>query len=79
MKQFAEAGANVFAMDREEALLSELKAKYPSVTVIVQDLVDWEETKKAVDAIAPIHHLVNNAGISVPHFLPSVDEKLIDR
>ena len=79
VRQFAEAGATVFAMDREEGLLAELKANCPQVNTITQDLLDWEGTRKAVDAIAPIHHLVNNAGIAGTHFLPTVDEQFIDR
>jgi NAD(P)-dependent dehydrogenase (short-subunit alcohol dehydrogenase family) len=33
------------------------------VTTLEVDLENWDETKAAVEALAPIHHLVNNAGI----------------
>lgn len=78
VRQFVDLGATVFALDREEGLLAELKLKIPQITTIAVDLRNWEDSRAAVQAIAPIHHLVNNAGIARSHSLLNVTEDVID-
>lgn len=36
----------------------------PNVHTICVDLQNWDETKKAVESLVPLDHLVNNAGIA---------------
>ncbi|CAG7693754.1 unnamed protein product [Allacma fusca] len=79
VRAFSKLGATVFALDREAEELSKLKESLPEVQTIVVDLLDWNSTKRAVEGIAPIHHLVNNAGVfGGSHKLVDVDEKRIE-
>jgi len=61
--KFYNDGAHVFVIDRDAKLLETLKKDMPKVTTVCLDLTDWDATKKAVEAMAPLDHLVNNAGI----------------
>ena len=79
MKIFEENGAIVFAMDENQALLEKLQADSPSVNTIRVDYSDWKSLREAVDTIAPIHHLVNNATIAVTHQLLNVEKSFIDK
>jgi len=78
VRQFVDLGATVFALDKEEALLVELKSKIPQVSTIAVDLRDWEATQTAVRSVAPIHHLVNNAGIAGTHSALDVSQQVVD-
>jgi len=61
--KFYNDGAHLFVIDRDVKLLENLKKDMPRVTTIHLDLLDWDATKKAVESLAPLHHIVNNAGI----------------
>jgi len=61
--KFYNDGAHVFVIDRDPKLLETLKKELPKVTTVCVDLLDWDATKKAVTELAPLDHLVNNAGI----------------
>ena len=63
VKKFHEAQAEVYALDKNEEGLAALKKDLPNVITVTIDLQNWNETKKIVEALGPVHHLVNNAGI----------------
>jgi NAD(P)-dependent dehydrogenase (short-subunit alcohol dehydrogenase family) len=63
VKRFYDAGAIVFALDVNEGALKELQVAFPNMIPVQVNLSDWEATKKAVEGILPLHHLVNNAAI----------------
>ncbi|CAG7831863.1 unnamed protein product [Allacma fusca] len=78
VRVFVDLGATVFALDREVELLSKLKESLPQIQTVAVDLRDWDATQKAVREIAPIHHLVNNAGVAGVHTLLTVGKELVD-
>jgi NADP-dependent 3-hydroxy acid dehydrogenase YdfG len=53
-------------LDKDATALQELSKELPKVIVQQVDLLNWEETKKIVTQLSPLHHLVNNAGIMLP-------------
>ena len=55
-------GGHVIAMSRTQDTLDTLKAECPPVETVTCDLSDWEATRAAVEALGPVHCLVNNAG-----------------
>ena len=58
----AACGGHVIALSLNQANLDTLKAECPSVETVACDLTDWEATRAAVEALGPVHCLVNNAG-----------------
>ena len=60
----AACGGHVIALSRTQAHLDTLKAECPSVETVACDLTDWEATRAAVEALGPVHCLVNNAGVA---------------
>jgi len=63
VQKFYEAGAAVFALDSNADALKQLKLELPNVVPLHVDLLDWDASRKAVEAVLPLHHLVNNAGV----------------
>lgn len=61
-----EAGATVVVIDYDAVLLETVKESHPSVETHQVDLSNWEETKKILENVGCVHHLVNNAGIGRP-------------
>ena len=63
----ADRAANVIVIDRNEALLEELKIEFPSIRCFVADLTVYEDVVPLVEEIfkefGKINVLVNNAGI----------------
>ena len=59
----AACGGHVIALSLNQAHLDTLKAECPSVETVACDLTDWEATRAAVEALGPVHCLVNNAGV----------------
>ena len=57
-------GGHVIALSLNQTNLDTLKAECPSVETVACDLTDWEATRAAVEALGPVHCLVNNAGVS---------------
>ena len=64
VQKFYDDGATVFVLDRNAEMLAALKKELPKATTICVDLLNWDEAKRAVEALAPLDHLVNNAGIA---------------
>ena len=60
----AARGAEVVALSRTAADLETLAAEIGCATVAC-DLADLEAARAAVEAVLPVDHLVNNAGVSV--------------
>lgn len=70
----------MIALDLDKDALADLKSTHPSVTTIHADLSDWEKSREAVLALptGPIHHLVNNAGISEVVEFSKITPKNVD-
>lgn len=71
--------AIVIAVDKDADALNELKKDFPSVTVHSVDLSNWNETRRAVDAIEVVDILVNNAGIMIPASFLELTEEVSDK
>jgi len=54
----------VILVDKDEAALKEAKKVIPDATTVVVDLLDWDATKKALETLGHVDHLVNNAGVN---------------
>ncbi|XP_014668458.1 PREDICTED: L-xylulose reductase-like [Priapulus caudatus] len=63
-KALADCGAHVIALSKSVENLHSLKQEIPGIEIVVADLGDRAQTRKAIEGILPIHLLVNNAGIS---------------
>lgn len=73
----AACGGHVIALSRTQTHLDTLKAECPSVETVTCDLGDWKATRAAVEALAPVDCLVNNAGIMFfEPFLEAREESL---
>jgi len=67
VRKFVESEATVYVIDKCPSDLEEVKKTYPTVTtVIIPDLTAWNSTRKILKALGPMHHLVNNTGLSRP-------------
>ena len=78
VKQFYNDGAVVFVLDKEQALLDKVKSEMPTVTTICVDLLNWEAAFDAVKKLAPLDHLVNNAGVIKDEILLDVTSQSFD-
>ena len=74
----AACGGHVIALSRTQAHLDTLKAECPSVETVTCDLTDWEATRAAVEALGPVHCLVNNAGFANNKPFLEITEAQID-
>ena len=74
----AACGGHVIALSRTQAHLDTLKAECPSVETVTCDLSDWEATRSAVEALGPVHCLVNNAGVGLGKAFFEVSESDFD-
>lgn len=75
-----EAGCtSVFVIDKDANLLSKLEQEFPQVKTTQVDVLDWEETRKAVEAFGPVDHVINNAGIPEPEYVMEISSEGIDR
>ena len=61
-----DSGADVIVLDQDEAELEELKLSNPKIQTVVANLQKWEESRKVLESLEHVHHLVNNAGIARP-------------
>jgi len=78
VKKFRAGNAIVIILDKDEVQLKNVKAEFPDITTITADLLNWEETKKALANIGPIDHLVNNAGVNRREGFMNVSSENID-
>ena len=71
--------ANVVVLDRNGESLKKLQEALPTVQTATCDVQDWNDTRKTVQSLGPVDHLVNNAGIF--SFIPfmQIEEKDFDR
>jgi len=80
VSKFVAAGATVIALDRDGTALAALKASHPTVITVTADLLDWDKSRAAVEALGgPIHHLVNNAGIPEVVAFTNMTSENVDR
>jgi len=63
-KKFQAEKATVILVDKDELGLSEAKKEIPGALTYPIDLLDWEGTKKVLETIGHVDHLVNNAGVN---------------
>ena len=54
----------MFVVDKDIEAIKNLVEEFPTVKAEQVDLLNWQETAKIVGKFGPVHHLVNNAGIS---------------
>ncbi|CAL8122214.1 unnamed protein product [Orchesella dallaii] len=59
-------GAVVYALSKNPANLSKLKAEFPRVVPLCVDLSSTRDIKKVLEPIEPVDCLINNAGIFEP-------------
>eukprot|EP00088_Acartia_fossae_P027184 TRINITY_DN2793_c0_g1_i7.p1 TRINITY_DN2793_c0_g1~~TRINITY_DN2793_c0_g1_i7.p1 ORF type:complete len:261 (-),score=50.57 TRINITY_DN2793_c0_g1_i7:22-762(-) len=59
------ARAQVYAVSQTQKKLDSLKAACPGVETVCVNLSDWDQTREKLEALPPMHGLVNNAGTSV--------------
>jgi L-xylulose reductase len=57
------AGAETYALCKNQKYLDELVAEYPSIHPLCVDLSDWSAARLAVESLPPIDFLVNNAAV----------------
>lgn len=55
--------AIIYALARNPDNLAKLKEEFPGIHTIQADLTDWEATRKQLETLEPMDHLINNAGI----------------
>jgi len=60
----AKNGAETYALGKTQKNLDDLVAECPSIRPICVDMSDWAATRLAVEGLAPIDLLVNNAAVS---------------
>jgi len=77
-RKFYEDGAHLFVLDNRQNLLDELKTIMPNATMICQDLLEWEKTRRTIEALGPLDHLVNNAGTIQTNLLVDATESEFD-
>lgn len=65
MDRFLASGAIIFAVDKAQDGLDALQRQFPNVRICNIDLMDWEATREGVDALGPVHYLINNAGLVI--------------
>ncbi|XP_035712633.1 L-xylulose reductase [Folsomia candida] len=63
--RFLASGAIIFAVDKAQDGLDALQRQFPNVRICNIDLMDWEATREGVDALGPVHYLINNAGLVI--------------
>ncbi|KAJ8317734.1 hypothetical protein KUTeg_005638 [Tegillarca granosa] len=62
VKDFIDAGAEVFAMAKTQINLDKLKSEIPSVNVIAVDLADWDATRIAVENVVARNMIKRTSG-----------------
>ncbi len=81
--RFAEEGAKVFAVDRDEALLKETVQKAPGIATHLCDVTDSDSVKAMIEACVKrfgrVDILVNNVGGSAPGGPVEMAEEVFDR
>jgi L-xylulose reductase len=70
--------AIVYAISRNPDNLARLKQDFPNIHTTPVDLSNWDETRKAVESLGPIDHLINNAGVAFEEPFLAVSEKHFD-
>lgn len=80
VKKIVEAGCtNIYVIDKDANLLKQLHDEFPMVKSVNVDLLDWEETRKAVESFGPVDHVINNAGIPEAERVLEITSGGIDR
>jgi L-xylulose reductase len=58
-------GGKVIALSKTKENLDQLKKELPEVTTLCADVLNWNETREAVESVGRVDLLVNNAGINM--------------
>jgi NAD(P)-dependent dehydrogenase (short-subunit alcohol dehydrogenase family) len=67
--------ATLIAVSRTQDTLDELKSDLPGITTICCDIGNFEETRKAVQAVGRVDLLVNNAAVNDPGTMMQITPK----
>lgn len=81
VERLCKEGAVVFALDKEESLLADLKTQHPSISTVTVNLLQWDDTRNKIKAIIndqPVDCLINNAGMVMPESFLETREENID-
>jgi NADP-dependent 3-hydroxy acid dehydrogenase YdfG len=68
----------VILLDKDQSALDEAKKVIPGAILVPADLLNWVETKKALEAIGHVDHLVNNAGVNKREEFLNITPEAID-
>jgi len=79
VQKFYESGATVYAIDIHEERLKSLKQEFPNVEIVMADITKWDEIRETINALGPLHHLVNNAGLGVAPSCLETTEQDVDK
>jgi len=77
-RKFYDDGAHLFVLDNNQTLLEDLRTSMPNATIICQDLLEWDATRRTIEALGPLDHLVNNAGTIQANLLIDATESEFD-
>ncbi|XP_035713954.1 carbonyl reductase [NADPH] 2-like [Folsomia candida] len=79
VKSIVENDGTVFALSKTKEKLEELKEECPQVSTIQVDLSNYDETRRLLLSLEPVHMLVNNAAINIPGEMMKVSKDDFDR
>ncbi|XP_037094304.1 L-xylulose reductase-like [Pollicipes pollicipes] len=74
----AACGGHVIAVSRTQANLDSLKAECAAIETVACDLSDWAATRATLEALGPVHGIVNNAGVGLQEPFMEVRPESID-
>ncbi len=75
MQRFYDGGATVCTLDKNAAMVEQLKKELPNIRAEIVDLSDWDATKKAIESFGPIDHAINSAGVIITEELLSITKE----
>jgi len=77
-RKFFSNNAEVLILDKNKEELNKVKAEFPNFVTVAADLINWDETRKAVESLGHIDHLVNNAALDVRQSFMDISPENID-
>jgi len=77
-KSFYDDGAIVIVISKSVESLNQVKAAMPNAKIFCHNLTEWDSTRKLIESLGPLDHLVNNAGVSLNNSLLTATEQEFD-
>ncbi|CAL8111763.1 unnamed protein product [Orchesella dallaii] len=71
--------ASVFTLERDAALVEQLKKDFPKITAETVDVSNWKQTQKIIEGFGPMDYLVNNAGIIIFEDFVNITEDQVNK